>query len=201
MSDTLAEPTEETAFLELHKKFNAANKPSSAMLPIQREALNQFEILGFPHSKHEMYTFVNTKNLVAISFAVSNPSARIPEKFISDNIYSGCETSCMVFVNGVFNPSLSSIKGIESSVKISTIVENEDTDRIAATLKNENDVFACLANAFCAEVIVVEIEDNTQVPVPIQALFVSTGDISAQSMHSPRIIWKVGILAGVKVIE
>ena len=139
MSDTLAEPTEETAFLELHKKFNAANKPSSAMLRIQREALSRFETLGFPHSKHEMYTFVNTKGLVTTSFTVSNPSASIPEKFISDNIYSGCETSCMVFVNGVFNPSLSSLKGIESSVKISTIVENEDTDRIAATLKNEND--------------------------------------------------------------
>ena len=201
MSDTLAESTEETAFLELHKKFNAANKLSSGILPIQEAALSRFETLGFPHSKHEMYTFVNTKGLVTTSFAVSNPSASIPEKFISDNIYSGCETSCMVFVNGVFNPSLSSLKGIESSVKISTIVENEDTDRIAATLKNENDVFACLANAFRAEVIVVEIEGNTQVPVPIQVLFVSTGDISAQSMHSPRLFWKVGKLAEVKVIE
>ena len=98
MSDTLAESTEETAFLELHKKFNAANKLSSGILPIQEAALSRFETLGFPHSKHEMYTFVNTKKLVTTSFTVSNPSARIPEKFISDNIYSGCETSCMVVV-------------------------------------------------------------------------------------------------------
>ncbi|MZG52839.1 MAG: Fe-S cluster assembly protein SufD [Nitrospinae bacterium] len=201
MSDTIAEPTEETAFLELHKKFIAANKPDPALLPVQEAALSRFETLGFPHSKHEMYTFVNTKNLAATPFAVSNPSSSIPEKIISDHTCSGSETSCMVFVNGVFSASLSSLKAIESSVKISTGIDNEDADRIIATLKNENDVFACLANAFCTEATVIEISDNTQVPVPVQVLFVSTGGTSAPSMHSPRLVWKVGELAEVKVIE
>lgn len=201
MSDTLAEPTEETAFLDLHKKFIEANKPSSALSPVHEAALGRFETLGFPHSKHEMYTYVNTKNLVATPFTVSNASANIPEEFIANHIYASCENSCLVFANGAFNPSLSRLQGIESSVKISSMAEKDDTDYVIASLENENDVFACLANAFCEDATVIEINDKTQVPIPIQILFVSTGDSSAPVMHCPRLIWKLGKLSEVKVIE
>ena len=101
MSDTLAEPAEEMAFLDLHKKFIEANKPNSALLPLHEAALGRFEMLGFPHSKHEMYTFVNTKNLIATPFATSNTSISIPKEVIVSHIFSGCENSCLVFVNGV----------------------------------------------------------------------------------------------------
>ena len=198
MSNTIAEPTEETAFLDLHKKFVAENKSSSALSAIQESALSRFEILGFPHSKHEMYTYVNTKKLAATAFAVSNPSAKIGLK---KHIYSGCENSCLVFVNGVLDRSLSKLQAIESSVKISSLEEKSDTDTLLASLENENDVFACLANAFCSDVTVIEVPDKGQVAVPIQVLFVSTGNTSQPEMHSPRLLWKVGKLAEVKVIE
>ena len=160
MSDTLAEPTEEMAFLDLHKKFIEANKPNSALLRLHEAALGRFETLGFPHSKHEMYTFVNTKKLVAAPFAISNTSASIPEDVIESHIFSGCENSCLVFVNGVYNPSLSKLQAIGSSVKISSMSEKDDLDQVVASLENENDVFACLANAFCADAMVVEISDK-----------------------------------------
>ena len=158
MSDTIAEPTEETAFLDLHKNFVEEDKPNSALSAIHESALSRFEVLGFPHSKHEMYTYVNTKKLAATAFAVSSPSAKIDQ--IDKHIYSVCENSCLVFVNGVLDRSLSRLQAIESSVKISSLEEKRDTDTLLATLENENDVFACLANAFCADVTVVEIPDK-----------------------------------------
>jgi Fe-S cluster assembly protein SufD len=199
MSDTIAAPTEETAFLDLHKKFVEENKPSSALSSIHDSALSRFEMLGFPHSKHEMYTYVNTKKLAATVFAVSNSS--IKADLVKEHIYSDCENSCLVFVNGVLDRSLSRLKAIESLVNVSSLEEKSDTDTLLASLENENDVFACLANAFCSDVTVVEIPDKGQVTVPIQVLFVSTGDTSRPVMHSPRLLWKVGKLAEVKVIE
>jgi len=199
MTDTITEPTEETVFLDLHKKFMEDNKSSSA--PIQEKALSRFETLGFPHSKHEMYTYVNTKKLAATVFSVSSSSAGISESFIAGHIYAGCEKSCMVFVNGVFDAALSSLQAIEATVKISSLEKTEDKDFVLASLENENDVFACLANAFCTDITVVEIADKTQVPVPIQVLFVSTDGSSLPVMHSSRLLWKVGKLAEVKVIE
>ena len=199
MSETITEQTEETAFLDLHKDFVEANKPNSILSTIHESALSRFEVLGFPHSKHEMYTYVNTKKLAATAFAISNSSAKVDS--IEKHIYSGCENSCLVFVNGVLDRSLSRLQAIESSVKISSLEEKGDTDILLTSLENENDVFACLANAFCADVTVVEISDKAQVVVPIQVLFVSTGDTSQPKMHSPRLLWKVGKLSEVKVIE
>ena len=199
MSETITEQTEETAFLDLHKDFEVANKPSSTLSTIHESALRRFEVLGFPNSKHEMYTYVNTKKLAATEFAISNSSAKIDS--IEKHIYSGCENSCLIFVNGVLDRSLSRLQAIESSVKISSLEEKGDTDTLLTSLENENDVFACLANAFCADVTVVEISDKGQVAVPIQVLIISTGDTSRPKMHSPRLLWKVGKLAEVKVIE
>ena len=199
MSETITEQTEETAFLDLHKDFVEANKPSPTLSTIHESALSRFEVLGFPHSKHEMYTYVNTKKLAATAFVISNSSAKVDS--IEKHIYSGCENSCLVFVNGVLDRSLSRLQAIESSVKISSLEEKGDTDTLLTSLENENDVFACLANAFCADVTVVEIPDKGQVVVPIQVLFVSTGDTSRPKMHSPRLLWKVGKLSEVKVIE
>ena len=199
MSETITEQTEETAFLDLHKDFVETNKPSSTLSTIHESALSRFEVLGFPHSKHEMYTYVNTKKLAATAFVISNSSAKVDS--IEKHIYSGCENSCLVFVNGVLDRSLSRLQAIESSVKISSLEEKGDTDNLLTSLENENDVFACLANAFCADVTVVEIYDKGQVAVPIQVLFVSTGDTSRPKMHSPRLLWKVGKLSEVKVIE
>ena len=113
MSDTLAEPTEETAFLDLYKKFVGEKKPSSTLRAIQEAALSRFEILGFPHSKHEMYTFVNTKNLATTRFKTSNHSTEFAEDNIASHIFPGCENSCLVFVNGVFNFSLSELQAIK----------------------------------------------------------------------------------------
>ena len=99
MSDTLAEPTEETAFLDLYKKFAEEKKPNSALRAIQEEALSRCETLGFPHSKHEMYTFVNTKNLSTTLFKTPSYSKELAEDNIASHIFPGCENSCLVFVN------------------------------------------------------------------------------------------------------
>ena len=141
MSETITEQTEETAFLDLHKDFVEASKPNSNLLTIHESALSRFELLGFPHSKHEMYTYVNTKKLAATAFSISNSSAKVDS--IEKHIYSGCENSCLVFVNGVLERSLSRLQAIESSVKISSLEEKRDTDTLLTSLENENDVFAC----------------------------------------------------------
>ena len=65
MSDTLVESSAESAFLDLHKKLLEQGRP--ALVELQEAALNRFESLGFPYSKHEMFTFVNTKEIQGAS--------------------------------------------------------------------------------------------------------------------------------------
>ena len=199
MSDTLVESSAESAFLELHKKLIEQENP--ALVELQQVALKRFELLGFPHSKHEMYTYLNTKELAETEFGLSDGSKKVSEDFISGHIYPGCERQCLVFIDGVLNPDLSRLEGVGANlVPLSEAVSNQELKKyLLETTENENDVFASLSNAFCGEGLVFKVGDNTQISGPVQVLFVSTG--GSPVMHTPRLVWQLGKLSEVKVIE
>ena len=199
MSDTLVESSAESAFLDLHKKLLTQGRP--ALAELQEAALNRFESLGFPYSKHEMFTFVNTKGLVATSFSLSDGSAQVSEDFVAGHIYPDCERQCLVFVDGVFNRGLSRFEGVSANLVSLSEADQELKDYLSKTAENENDVFAALSTAFCSEGLVFKVDDNTQISGTVQVLFVSTGRSVGPAMHAPRLVWQLGKLAEVKVIE
>jgi Fe-S cluster assembly protein SufD len=197
MSNTLVESSAESAFLDLHKKLPQQENPALAKL--QQTALNRFELLGFPHSKHEMFTYLNTKGLVETAFGISDGSRKVSEEFVASHIYKGCEKQCLVFVDGVFNRGLSRIEGVSANlVPLSQAISDAELNKyLSETAEDENDVFAALSTAFCGEGLVFKV--NTQISEPVQVLFVSTG--GSPVMHAPRLVWQLGKLAEVKVIE
>ena len=199
MSDTLVESSAESAFLDLHKKL--MEKGSPALAELQQVALNRFELLGFPHSKHEMYTYLNTKGLVETAFGLSDGSKAVPEDFVAAHIYPGCENQCLVFIDGVLNRDLSRLEGVSANlVPLSEAVSDQELKKyLSETTENENDVFASLSTAFCGEGLVFKVGDNTQISGTVQVLFVSTG--GSPVMHAPRLVWQLGKLSEVKVIE
>ena len=199
MSDTLVESSAVSAFLDLHKKLIEQGSP--ALAELQQVALNRFELLGFPHSKHEMYTYLNTKGLVETAFGLSDGSKKVSEDFVASHIYPDCESQCLVFVDGVLNRDLSRLERVNAYlVPLSEAVSDQELKKyFSETVENENDVFAALNTAFCGEGLVFKVGDNTQISGPVQVLFVSTG--GSPVMHVPRLVWQLGNLSEVKVIE
>ena len=112
----------ESTFLALHKQFLDTGQPSSDLLSFNKKALDRFERLKFPHRKHEMYTFVNTKDLTDKPFSLKTESA-VQKSFIEQHIYAGCERSHLTFVDGVLHPELSDATALGTSVKIGSLVE------------------------------------------------------------------------------
>ena len=199
MSDTLVESSAESAFLDLHKKLLEQGRP--ALEELQEAALNRFELLGFPHSKHEMYTFVNTKGLVATSFSLPDGVASVSEDFVAGHIYPDCERQCLVFVDGVFDRGLSRFEGVSTNLVPLSEAYQELKNYLSDMAENENDVFASLSTAFCGEGLIFKVDDNTQISGTVQVLFVSTGRSAGPVMHAPRLVWQLGKLSEVKVIE
>ena len=199
MSDTLVESSAESAFLDLHKKL--IQQGSTALAELQQVALNRFELLGFPHSKHEMYTYLNTKGLVETAFSISDGSKKVSEDFVASHIYPGCESQCLVFVDGILNRDLSRLESVSSNlIPLSEAVSDQELkEYLSATVEDENDVFAALSTAFCGEGLVFKVGDNTQISGPLQVLFVSSG--GSPVMNAPRLVWQLGKLSEVKVIE
>ena len=199
MSDTLVESSAVSAFLDLHKKLIEQGSP--ALAELQQVALNRFELLGFPQSKHEMFTYLNTRGLVETAFGLSDGSKKVSEDFVASHIYPDCESQCLVFVDGVLNRDLSRLEGVNTYlVPLSEAISDQELKKyLSETAENENDVFAALSTAFCGEGLVFKVGDNTQISGPVQVLFVSTG--GSPVMHVPRLVWQLGNLSEVKVIE
>ena len=199
MSDTLVKSSAESAFLDLHKKFLEQGSP--ALAELRGVALNRFELLGFPHSKHEMFTYLNTKGLVETAFSLPAGSKPVPEDFVAGHIYPGCEGQCLVFVDGIFDRGLSRLEGVSANLApLSEAVSDQELKKyLSESAENENDAFAALSAAFCGEGLVFKVGENTQISGPVQVLFVSTGGNPV--MHTPRLVWQLGKLSELKVIE
>ncbi len=199
MPNTLVKSSAESAFLDLHKKLLERGRP--ALAELQEIALRRFDSLRFPHSKHEMYTYVNTKELAATSFGLPDDAANVSEDFVSRHIYPGCEHQCLVFVDGTFDRGLSRFEGMRADIAPLSEADRELKNYLSETAANENDVFASLSTAFCGDGIIFKVDDNTQISDTLQVLFVSTGRAAAPVMHAPRLVWQLGKLSEVKVIE
>ena len=153
MTTTLVAATDqaELALLDLHKKFMSGDSSPDALAPFNTAGIQRFELLKFPHRKHEMYTFANTKDLVSTPFVLAT-DASVPEGFIKSHVFPGCESSHLVVVDGVLRDDLSDYSAIQSVVNLvplaEAIAQSEIKEHLDETVEKENDVFASINTAF-----------------------------------------------------
>ncbi len=195
MTTAATEDTAESILIRRHQQFLSENEASDALAPFQRAAIGRFETLGFPGRKHEMYTFVNTKELVATPFAAPDQTS-VPEERIQSSVYPGCEKSHLVFVDGVLRGDLSDLTDLGDVLAIKTLAEAvsdpEIKQHLTETIENENDVFASINSAFMNSGSLLEIPQKTKIPTPLQILYVSTGGNSQNVTSHPRVLLKLG---------
>jgi Fe-S cluster assembly protein SufD len=193
----------ETLIFERSQKFLEDLGPGHSLKEICQGAITRFDELKFPHAKHEMYTFVSTKELTEAPFEIQHDGA-VDVEFLKSHIYSSCTNSVLVICDGVYREDLSSISGINSSVKIKSLSEmvgdNTVKQYILDTVKKENDVFACINSAFLKEGLALDIPAKSVCESPIQILYVSTGSTKEPVTTHPRLLVKMGTLAEAKLI-
>ncbi len=193
----------ESAVLALHKQFLDSDQPSADLLPFNKKALDRFETLKFPHRKHEMYTFVNTKSLVGTSFSLKTENS-VQKSFIEQHIYAGCERSHLTFMDGVLCPELSDATALGTDVKIGSLVEAIKSESFKNTLQEsieqENDVFASINSAFMKQGVMIRVDRDKQIEFPLQILNVSSGSKGGPVMTVPRVYVHLEPLSELKLI-
>lgn len=196
-------PTLESGVLERHRKFLEDGNSNPDLREINESAIARFEELKFPHSKHDMFTFVNTKELAATSFALQMET-RVDQGFLQSHIYPGCKNSVIVICDGNFRADLSNTSALGSSLKIIPLSDAVKDDAIRKylleTVKNENDVFASINAAFFNQGLMLEVPDKAVCETPFQILYISTGSDGKPVTSYPRVLVKLGILAEAKII-
>ena len=183
MSGSAIEKTEapETAVLALHKKFLETDQAKASLRPINQAGVERFELLKFPHKKHEMFTFVNTNELAGTSFDLAAVSP-VDTGWVQSQVYPACKNSVAVFVNGVYQENLSDLSGLGDAFKMQclseAVADEEIKNTLLHSLEEENDVFAAINSAFVRHGVWIDIPAKATFESPVQFLYISTGSAS-----------------------
>ena len=203
MSGSAIEKTEapETAVLALHKKFLGASQAKASLSAVNQAGIERFELLKFPHKKHEMYTFVNTNELAGTSFELAADSP-VDTAWVENQIYPACKNSVAVFVNGAYQENLSDLSGLGDAFKMQCLSEADDEIQqiLLGSLEDENDVFAAINSAFMQHGVWIDIPAKATFESPVQFLYISTGSASAPVTSHPRLVVRLGEMAELKMI-
>lgn len=171
----------------------------------RREAMQNFEKLGFPTIKHEEWKYSNVNSLVKQAFDF-NVKTEFGSEELETLAIPNLEGNILYFINGIYNPSLSRIVSPENQLQIlsfgQAVKENPSLlDAYFAKYANyQDDAFTALNTAFAHDGVVVNVPAGKVVEQPIILRFI-TDARTANAASQPRNLIVVGKNAEVKMAE
>lgn len=171
----------------------------------RRLALTRFEQLGFPTIKNEEWKYSNVKNLISQPFSLTPPASVTAEDLSSLQI-PNLTGNILYFINGQFQPQLSTIVSPESDVVILPFAEAAKRfpevveTHFGAYANDEKDAFTALNTAFAQHGVFISVPKGKVVEEPVVLRFIAdarTENVAVQ----PRNLILLGDRAEIKVAE
>lgn len=168
----------------------------NALGALDGELKAQLEANGLPTKRMEDWRFIRLNTLERTSFACTTDATPRAEDVdaIAGHTYEDCAAR-LVFVNGLYNASLSTVDQIEGV----TLDTSGDAALSIAKEGFANDHFALLNDALGATSLKLSVAKNTFVSKAIHVLFVNSAD-QGISAH-PRLAFDVGAGSKISVVE
>lgn len=175
---------------------------------VRRQAIERFAELGFPTTRLEEWKFTNVDPIARMPFHSSEFRADgLPAGLVADLplAHAAFEEGCsrIVFVNGHYNPQLSSSvlpdKLIASSLTSAIKRDLPGVKLLATHATFQNQAFVALNTAFLEDGAFISVPRDVTLDAPIYLLFVST---AAEPIAShPRSLIIVGENSQASIVE
>lgn len=165
-------------YLENYNRFEE-NFNSTVFKNIRKVASTKFESSQFPTKKNEEWKYTNVAPILNHEFL---PSPLINEKpkslNINNYVISNLDVHLLVFVNGIFNSSLSNIGNLSRNIIIDSLYNqsinnSEFISKIINTEQSSLNSFNYLNHLFTHDGFVIYIPKNQIIEKPIHILNIS----------------------------
>ncbi len=198
-----------TAHSNYRELFEVAAASSAAkdFLPkLKIAAIEQFEAVGFPTTRDEDWHFTSVSPIAERTFRPARPAAT---SLTSDDIarftYGQDDWHLLVFVNGRYEPALSSFAELDVDAQVMTFGEalKEAPELLAerlGTLAPAKQAFTALNTAFMADGVVIRVPKDIELETPIHILYLTDSHATNASQH-PRTLVVAERHAKVTLVE
>ena len=168
----------------------------------------RFSALGFPTTRDEEWRFTSVAAIASTEFRLA-AQGRLTAAELEGFVYTDAATR-LVIVDGHFSPELSRTSGLPAGARFGSLASAivEEGDAVARFLGQLAEFgsrgFSALNTAFLNDGAFVKIPDGVVLDVPLQVVFVSTGNpssMSAPRMSHPRLLLIAGERSQSRVIE
>jgi Fe-S cluster assembly protein SufD len=192
---TMTKEASVNPYLEKFRRFETAPGQPAWLRPWRQAGIARFGELGLPTLQHEDWRFTNTAAIAKLPFApVFEATGTVTPEALAQFAFAGQPGIRLVFVNGHFAPQLSTIQRLPAGVRAGSLAAALATDpgllqshlgRYAASADNG---FAALNQAFFQDGGFVHVPANTQVPEPIQFVYVATTRQPGAAIHPRNLV-------------
>ncbi|ORU90111.1 MAG: Fe-S cluster assembly protein SufD [Cycloclasticus sp. symbiont of Poecilosclerida sp. M] len=142
------------------------------------KAAEGFSETGFPSPREEEWRYTNISPIEKSQFNLPTKAGAIDTRFLQNVLLDDCHH--LVFVDGFYQPTLSSVIDLTEGVVVSAISEgvSEHEDLLKSLLDSVVETpalgFINFNTALFTDGAVISIEENTQIEKPIQIAFISS---------------------------
>jgi len=148
----------------------------------RRSAITSFRECGFPTTHDEEWRYTNVEPLLAVGFGMAN-GGRVTvqaEEIFASSFLDRADRR-LVFINGVFSPELSSMRGLPENVRMESLgaaLKKEDPvlkGHLFRYARTQEQAFAALNTAFAVDGALIHIPRGVVIEEPINLIYVSAG--------------------------
>jgi len=181
-----------TLFEQNERTLNG--RRSHLLQEYRRAAIDHLQELAFPTRKNEDWKYTNVSKLLQIQFEEGKPTS-LNREAIAPFSFQGLQTYQLVFLNGQFDESLSSLEGLPEGVVVKNmekaILDAGFHDIVEGFFSHwtqvESNPFVVLNAAFAKHGIFINIPKNVVLDKPIH-LFNITAPSEEPMLFSPQIL-------------
>ena len=195
-------------FLQSFKDLEAGwSKNGQGWLqPVRRAAIARLADIGFPTVHDEDWRFTSLAPIVRTAFQPAvGAAASVDAGSLAPFAFAGCDCTRLVFVNGRYEPMLSSFTQLDVEAQVMTFGEalKEAPELLAehlGTLAPTTQAFTALNTAFMADGVVIRVPKDVTLDTPIHILYLADSHANNASLH-PRTLVLAERGARVTLIE
>jgi len=188
---------------------NGASGAPAWLKERRAQAISRFAEAGFPSARQEAWRFTDVKAIARESFSLAPaPEAHgITHESIAPFLLGGADRLTAVFVNGHYEPELSSVAGLPEGVTLGSLRDAvaDDPELVERHLgkyaADERNPFTALSTAFTHDGGFVRVPQRVVVEKPLQLLFLAAPNRDAGYLWHPRNVVVVEEGAEASVVE